>query len=76
MITFPSHTPHVLQPLDLSYFKPFQSTFRKERDENMLRNNNREPNKVTLIGWVDKTLNQSLSKQNMKVWFKTIGDGL
>jgi len=27
MITLPSHTSHVLQPLDVSCFKPFKITF-------------------------------------------------
>jgi hypothetical protein len=71
MITFPSHTSHTLQPLDVNCFKPFKSTFRKERDESMFKNNHREPNKVTLVGWVDRTFNQSLSKQNIKARFKT-----
>jgi hypothetical protein len=32
MITLPFHTSHVLQPLDVSCFKPFKTTFRKVRD--------------------------------------------
>jgi hypothetical protein len=38
MITLPSHTFHTLQPLNVSYFRPFKSTFRKERYESMFRN--------------------------------------
>jgi len=37
----------------------------------MFKNNHREPNKVTLVGWVDRAFNQSLSKQNIKARFKT-----
>jgi hypothetical protein len=60
--------------LDVNYFKPFKYAFRKKRkNESMFRNNQRERDKVTLVGWVDKTFNQSLSKQNIKVRFKTIG---
>jgi hypothetical protein len=70
MITFASHT---LQPLDVNYFKPFKSAFRKERDESLFKNNHRELYKVTLASWVDRTLNHSLSKRNIKVGFKTIG---
>jgi len=33
MVTLPSHTSHVLQPLDVSSFKPFKIAFKKERDE-------------------------------------------
>jgi hypothetical protein len=71
MITLPSHTSHTLQPLDINYFRPFKYVFRKERDESMFRNNYRKPGKVTLVGWVDRALNQSLYKQNIKVGFKT-----
>jgi hypothetical protein len=62
-----------MQPLDVNYIRPFKSTFRKERDESMFRNNHRELDKVTLAGLVDRTFNQSLSKQNIKARFKTIG---
>jgi hypothetical protein len=39
MITFPSHTSHVFQPLDVACFKPFKTTFRKERNITMVRRN-------------------------------------
>ncbi len=29
MITLPSHTSHALQPLDVSCFNPFKTTFKK-----------------------------------------------
>ncbi len=32
----------------------------------MVRNNHSELNKTTLVKWTDKTLNQSLFKQNIK----------
>jgi hypothetical protein len=31
MITLPSHTSHALQPLDVSYFKPFKIAFKKKK---------------------------------------------
>ncbi len=43
-----------------------------ERKE-MFRNNHRELDKVKLASWVDRTFNQLLSKQSIKVGFKTIG---
>jgi hypothetical protein len=73
MITLPSHTFHALQPLDVNYFKQFMSIFKKERDESMFKKNHKKPYKVTLVGWVDRTLNQSLSKQNIKARFQTTG---
>jgi hypothetical protein len=39
MITFPSHTSHAFQPLDAACFKPFKTTFRKERNITMVRRN-------------------------------------
>lgn len=32
-----------------------------------------EPNKITLVGWVDLALKKSLTKQNIKSKFRTIG---
>jgi hypothetical protein len=49
MITVPLHTSHALQPLDLSDFKPFKTTFRKVKDATMSRSNHMEPDKITLI---------------------------
>ncbi len=64
IITLPSHTSHALQPLDVYYFKPFKTGLRKVRDVTMSRNNLMELNKVTVIGYVDYTLKQSLTKKN------------
>jgi hypothetical protein len=36
----------------------------------MVKNNYSEPNKVTLIGWVDKALDLVLCKKNMKNGFQ------
>ncbi len=53
MITLPSHTSHALQPLDVSCFKPFKTTFRKVRDATMFKSNHIELNKIIIAGWVD-----------------------
>jgi hypothetical protein len=39
MITLPSHTSHVLLPLDVNCFKPFKTIFLKKKDSSMVRNN-------------------------------------
>jgi hypothetical protein len=39
IITLPSHTSHALQPLDVVCFKPFKTTFRKERNITMVKRN-------------------------------------
>jgi len=49
MITLPSHTSHALQPLDVSCFKPFKTTFKKERDATMARSKYQELNKITFV---------------------------
>jgi hypothetical protein len=46
--------------------------FRKEWDASMAPNKYQEPNKITLVGWVDKTIDQSLTKDNIRSWFKVI----
>jgi len=35
MITLPSNTSYALQPLDVSCFKPFKTTFKKVKDATM-----------------------------------------
>jgi hypothetical protein len=53
----------------MNYFKPFKTTFRKERDNGMVRNNYNQPYKATLATWVDKALDVTLSKRNIKNGF-------
>jgi hypothetical protein len=69
MITLPSHTSHALEPLDVSCFKPFKITFKKKKNNNMVRNNYNALKKATLIKWVDKALNVALCKRNIKNGF-------
>jgi hypothetical protein len=73
MVTLPSHISYALQPLDVTYFKPFKTTFKKKRKSAMAKNNYLEPNKVTLAAWVAKALQQSLKKENIKFRFKVYG---
>jgi hypothetical protein len=73
MITLPSHTSHVLQPLDVSCFKHFKTTCLKKRYNSMFNNNYKEPYNITFANWVDKTLDAILSKKNIKNGFKVIG---
>jgi hypothetical protein len=39
MIILPSHTSNALQPLNVVYFKPFKTVFKKESDIAMVRRN-------------------------------------
>jgi hypothetical protein len=72
MITLPSHTSHALQHLNVSCFKPFKTTFRKERDATMTISKYQKPNKITFVGWVDKAIDQSLTKDKIRLGFKVI----
>jgi hypothetical protein len=48
MIILPSHTFHVLQPLDVACFKPFEIDFKKERNITKVRRNYKKLDKITL----------------------------
>jgi hypothetical protein len=50
MFTLLNHTSHILQPLDVSCFKPFKTVFKKEKDGAMEKDNYIESNKITLVG--------------------------
>jgi hypothetical protein len=61
-----AHTFQDLQPLDISYFKPFKTAFQKVKDAIMASRNYMEPNKITLIALVDQALKQTLIKRDIK----------
>jgi hypothetical protein len=50
----------------VSCSKPFKIAFKKEKDNAMLKNNHY---KVISVDYVDKTLDQSLSRKNIKNGF-------
>ncbi len=50
--------------------KTFKTNFKKEKDTITTKNKYNEPNKIILIRWMDKALNQLMTKQNIKAWFK------
>jgi hypothetical protein len=52
LLTLPSHTSHVLKPLDVSVFKPFKTFFKEYRDLWTSRNLNQVVTKQTLVQWV------------------------
>jgi hypothetical protein len=83
MITLPFRTSHALQPLDVYYFKPFKTTFKKVKDVIMSISNHMELDKITLAGWINQAINQSFTKRNIEdgfmatnIWpFNPQGDG-
>jgi len=56
MITIPAHTLHAFQPLDISCFKRFKTTFLKKNVATMVRKKYSELDKIALAKWVDKVL--------------------
>jgi hypothetical protein len=48
MNTLPRHTFHGFQPLDVACFKPFNNTFKKEKDTTMVTRNDTKLDKITL----------------------------
>ncbi len=66
MVTLPSHTSHVLQPLNITYFKPFNKCIQKGTKFYYDKQNYLEPNKIILVGWVEKVFKQSLKKEIIK----------
>jgi hypothetical protein len=62
-ITLPFHISHAFKPLDVSCFKPFKIAFEKKKDNAMIKNNHY---KLISVDYVDKMLNQSLFRKNIK----------
>jgi hypothetical protein len=53
----------------MACFRPFKITFRRERDK-MVKRNYIELDKISLVGWVDKALNQTFTRKNIISRFK------
>jgi hypothetical protein len=71
MITLPSHTSHAFQPLDVACLKLFKKDFKKERYATIVKKSYTKPDKITLARWVDKTLNLTLTRNNIMSRFKS-----
>jgi hypothetical protein len=64
MIIIPSHTLHAFQPLNISCFKHFKTTFWKKNDATMAKRNYNKLNKTALARWVDKLNINQIEHQN------------
>ena len=73
IVSLPSHTSHALQSLDIVYFKPFKTAFRKLRDMWSLTNKNRVVDKQTLYEWTSQSLEVALTLNSIKAGFKGAG---
>jgi hypothetical protein len=56
-------------------FKPFKITFGKERNTLMVSRNYIEPDKITLVGWVDKAVDQTFTRKKSYQGSKVPGFG-
>jgi len=70
MITLPSHTSHVLQPLYVCCFQPFKTTLKKFRGATLSKSNHIEPNKIIMVKWVNQAIDQCFTNKNIKVGFQ------
>ncbi len=69
MITLPSHTSHAHQPLDVACFKPFNITFKRERNTTMFNRNYIKPYKIAFVRQVNNSLDHALIR-NITSGFK------
>jgi methionine aminopeptidase len=68
MVTLHSHTSHALQPLDVTCFKPFNTTFKKEKNTIMINKNYIELDKIVLAdGWTKHYTKHSQEKNHVRV---------
>ena len=65
-----SHTSYVLQPLDVSWFKPFKSGFKQIRDSWSLLNKGNKVEKTHLCEWTSEALQKSLTVKYIKSGFQ------
>jgi hypothetical protein len=64
MIVLPLHTSRALHPLDImACFKPFKIVFKRERNTTRFSRNYIELNKIALVGWVNKILDQTFTRK-------------
>ncbi len=60
-----SYITHFLAPIYILDFQPFKTTLEKTKGWGYGKKNHIEPNKIILTRWVNKALNQSLTKHNI-----------
>ena len=73
IITLPSHTNYRLQPLDVTIFKPFKTTFRACRDRWTIQNKGQTARKEDLVEWMSKGLQKALTVTKITKGFTATG---
>ena len=73
LLSFPSHTSHAMQPLDVTCFKPFKFAFRAYKDKWTVDHIGESPVKEDIAQWISFSLKKALSPENIKCDFAVIG---
>ena len=73
MINLPTHTSHLLQPLDKTYFRLSKVAFRAYRNFWNLKNHGSRCRKADLAQWASLALKKALTSENFKSDFRAIG---
>ena len=71
-LTFPSHTRHLLQPLDVSVFGPMKNNWKKSVT-NFLKNNSRKPTRKDLFALFTPVFQDSVTIKNIISGFRHSG---
>ena len=73
MVSLPSHTSHGLQPLDISYFRPFKYFFKAYRDAWARKNIGKKVGKQILAQWMSLALQRALTMTTIQAKFRAAG---
>ncbi|KAJ8886825.1 hypothetical protein PR048_013037 [Dryococelus australis] len=73
LFTFPSHTTHLLQPLDVGVYRPFKLAWGKSLNNYMARNPNQEPNKTNFHALMKPVCFRAFSPENILSSFQKTG---
>lgn len=73
LFVLPPHTSHVLQPLDVGCFGPFQNVYNHEKSKFMRENNSSTVPKHSLCKIACKAYNSSLTACNLQSSFRKCG---
>ena len=73
LFTFPAHTSHLLQPLDVGIYKPLKSNWATSLNDFMRENPGEKPNRTTFHTILNPAFVKSFSKKNIENAFKKSG---
>lgn len=73
LLTFPSHTTHVLQPLDVSVYRSLKVAWSSELDMQMRKNPGKIPSRYEFHGLFNPCYEKSFSPQIIRAGFQKTG---